>query len=337
MACEPAELGSGVTRVATHAKIGGLALSTAYRYRFVLTTGSQTTPGTEGEFSTFGIESFSFRTLDSAGEPDTQAGSTPYELIVKITAPTTEVESTFSSEPPVIAGKTKPTGTIKDILNELPPGLIGNPTAVDRCTTREAEETLCSGDAQIGVLEVHDTGAVDPAKPRIAALFNTIPPQGSAARFTGFVNASTDGFIDSGVRTGDDYGITSGGFNISGRGNLFGLTVRLWGVPPTRATTQLGSVLASTPSNLCMPCSVTPGTPERSFLRNPTSCGGPLTVRAQVDAYQSPGEFDEALTTLPAITGCGALGISPDPGSEADHRNGRIADRASRRSAHPAE
>lgn len=298
--CEPEGLGSGTEPVSTSARIDGLALSTTYRYRFLLTAAAVTTPGGEGEFSTFGIESFSFRTIDSGGEPDTQAGSRPYELIVKIVTPTTEVET---GEPD--GGNTSPTGTIKTLLNELPPGLIGNPTALPSCTVREAEELSCSGDAQIGLLEVRYGERTDEAAANAASsLYNTIPPQGKAARFAGFVNASTDAFVDSGVRTGDDYGITSGGFNISGRTNVFGVTVRLWGTPAhpshdaKRYCPGTGSGCAST-------------APEIPFLRNPTSCGGPLAVRARLDSYQGPGEFDEAQAILPAITGCSELEFEP--------------------------
>jgi hypothetical protein len=296
--CEPADLGSMTESVSTRARIEGLALSTNYRYRFMLTAGGETTPGPEGEFSTFGIEDFSFRTLNSAGEPDVQAGSTPYEMIVKITAPTTEVESQTDEG-------TSPTGTIKDLLNELPRGLIGNPTAIPRCTVRETEDNFCSGDAQVGMLELNDTGRPDPLVPRQAALFNTIPPQGTAARFAGFVNASTDGFIDSGVRTGADYGITAGGFNIAGRTTIFSVTVRLWGVPADPRH-DAKRVCPGTGTSGCASTA-----PDRPFLRNPTSCAGPLNVLARVDAYQSPGEFDEAQTTLPAITGCNKLEFHP--------------------------
>lgn len=304
VACEPQELGSGTEPVSTSARIEGLALSTVYHYRFLLTTAGETTPGSEGEFSTFGIESFSFRTLDSSAEPETQAGAHPYELIVKIVTPTTDVEI---SEPE--GGSVSPTGTIKDLLNELPPGLIGNPTAVPSCTVREAEAQTCSGNAQVGLLEVRYGEKTDEAAAAApSALYNVIPPQGKAARFAGFVNASTDGFIDSGVRTGDDYGITSGGFDISGRTNVFGITVRLWGVPanPSHDAKRTCPVPGGGTITGCASTAE-----ELPFLRNPTSCAGPLTVRARVDAYQSPGEFDEAQALLPAITGCDQLDFEP--------------------------
>lgn len=301
--CDPVELGSGAEPVSLSVDLGGLALSTSYRYRFLLTAAAETTPDGEGAFSTFGIESFSFRTLDSDGEPETQAGATPHELIVKIAAPTTQVEGDAGS-------RTSPTGTIKTLLNELPPGLVGDPTSVHRCPVRAAEDLTCSGDAQVGVLEVRygeRTEATAAANP--SALYNTIPPQGKAARFAGFINASTNGYIDSDVRTGDDYGITSGGFNISGRGDVHALTVRLWGVPadPSHDADRYCLI----PGEIAPKRGCASTWSERPFLRNPTSCAGPLSVRARLEAYQGPGHFYEAQETLPAITGCEALEFDP--------------------------
>lgn len=303
VACEPQELGSGNEPAATSARIEGLTLSTAYRYRFLVTAAGTTTPEGEGEFSTFGIESFSFRTLDSGGQPDTQAGSHPDELIVKFATPTTQVET---GEP---SGGTSPTGTIKDLLSELPPGLVGNPTAVPRCPVRAAEELTCTGDAQVGLLEVL-FGEKTEANPERSALYNVVAPQGKAAQFTGLINASTDGYIDSGVRTGDDYGITSGGFNISSRANAFAITVRLWGVPADPShDAERRCPIPGEPGQTVTGCSS--GAARLPFLRNPTSCGGPLTARARLDAYQGPGEFDEAQALLPATTGCARLHFEP--------------------------
>lgn len=302
--CDPEELGSGTEPVSTTASIGGLALSTAYRYRFLLTTAGGATDGGEGTFSTFGIESFSFQTLDSGGAPDTQAGSHPDELIVRIATPTTKVET---GEPS--GGKTSPTGTIKTLLNELPPGLIGNPTAVPSCEVRAAEEERCSGDSQVGLLEVlYGDTTEETAASGASALYNTIPPQGKAARFAGLINASTDAFVDSGIRTGDDYGITSGSFNVSGRANVYAITLRLWGTPaaPSHDAKRRCPIPGGGTVKGCASTA-----PELPLLRNPTSCGGPLTVRARLDSYQSPGEFDEAQATLPAITGCALLDFEP--------------------------
>lgn len=303
VACEPQDLGAGTEPVSTSAQLGGLALSTPYRYRFLLATAGGTTPAGEGTFSTFGIESFSFRSLDAGGEPETQAGAHPYELIVKITTPTTDVEVSETD-----GGSISPTGTIKNLINELPSGLIGNPTAVPTCTTREAEEVKCSGDSQVGLIEVQYTDRTEEeAELAASALYNTIPPEGKAARFSGFINGSTDAFVDSSVRTGEDYGITSGGFNISGRTSVYAVTVRIWGVPadPSHDAKRVCAV----PGGFVVGCSSTAD--KLPFLRNPTSCTGPLAVRARLDSYQSPEEYDEAQATLPAMTGCALLHFEP--------------------------
>lgn len=312
VACEPQDLGAGTEPITTSAQLSGLALSTPYRYRFLLTTAGGTTPVGEGQFSTFGIESFSFRSLDASGEPETRAGAHPYELIIKIATPTTEVEVGQPDGGPI-----SPTGTIKNLLNELPPGLIGNPTAVPICTVREAEEQKCSGNAQVGLLEVRFYDRTEEEAAAASPLYNTMPPQGKAARFAGFINASTDAFIDSGVRTGEDYGITSGGFNISGRTSVYGITIKLWGVPADAS--HDAERFCPIPESVEHGCG---STAERHpFLRNPTNCSGPLTVRARLDSYQSPGEYDEAQVTLPPITGCSQLRFEPSievrPTSEA--------------------
>jgi len=305
VACEPASLGAGTGPVAATAELDGLALSTTYRYRFALEAGGTETTGAEGEFATFGVQGFSFRTVDAAGEPETQAGAHPYELVTRIEAPTTQVEGA--------ASKTTPTGTIKDIIDELPPGLIGNPTAVARCSARSAEENECSGDAQVGILEVWWAEKKED-NPFTAALYNTVAPEGTAARFIGEINGSTDGTIDSSVRSGQDYGITSGGLNISGRTNVFRVQVRLWGVPasPLHDASRSCPILDGK-HRLETGCSST--LPERPFLRNPTSCEGPLEARVKMDAYQGPLEWSEGSTTLPAMTGCGAIGFDR-PGLE---------------------
>lgn len=298
ISCAPAVLGSGTEPVAATARIEGLALSTAYRYRFMLTTAGEGVPAGEGQFATFGFKSFSFRLLDAEGNPETQAGATPYELVATVQINRTEVEATELGQ----FGRIAAAGTIKNLLNELPPGLVGDPMAVPACTTRAAEETKCSGDAQIGQLEVLNAGNGEFLAE--SALYNIIPPQGKAARFGGFVNGGTDGFIDSTVRTGADYGITSGGMNITGRVAAYGLTVRIWGVP---ADPSHDSARVCADGVLDCPSTA----PQRPYLRMPTSCGGPLSVRALVDAYQSPAEYDEAQATLPPITGCDGVPFKP--------------------------
>jgi hypothetical protein len=292
--CAPEDLGAGTGDVSAEAKVEGLGLSTSYRARFLLGVAGETVPGPEAEFSTFGIERFTFRTTAEDGSDDTQAGSHPYELIADLRAPTTALPGLpFPS----------PTGTIKDLIDELPPGLVGNPTAVPTCTVRVTEEKRCSGDAQVGVVTAyHGEGS------ETAPIYNTVAPEGTAARFAGEINLSTSAFIDSGVRTGDDYGITSGGYNITPLANSYRVTVQLWGVPASSAhdAQRFCPIPGGGREQGCASTQ-----PERPFLSNPTACAGPLTAKAKLDAYQGPGEWAEASVTMPAITGCEAVGFEP--------------------------
>ena len=305
--CEPEALGAGATARTATAALSGLELQTSYRFRFLADVEGATTPGPEGSFATFGLESFSIQALGEHGEPVTQAGAHPHELAVSFVTNSTQVKgepAPFGAMEGVTTS-TRPDGIIKDLLSELPPGLVGNPTAVPQCSIRVVEEQECSGNSQIGEITVLFGHAV-----MHAGLYDTIPPEGTAAEFAGEINASTDGFITAGVRTGGDYGITAGGSDISGRGGVYAVSVKLWGVPanaghdPERRCPLGGHTLSSGG------CASTL-TEEKPFLSLPTACLGPLTATARVDSYQAPGEYVSKSFEMPAITGCSLLSFAP--------------------------
>jgi len=275
------------------ASIAGLARDAEYRYRFIVTSASGRLEGLGGTFHTFGVEAFSLEAVDASGDPDSTAGSHPYELVTRITLSHGEVK-----------GADGAAALVKDILAELPSGLVGNPTAAARCPVRLAEERRCSGDSQIGVLKIRAAG--NHLNFFNTQIFNMTPAQGQAARFGGEVNLSTNAYIAAGVRTGTDYGINAGGTNLTTITNPFGFEIRLWGVPADpRHDAKRVCPDESTG------CGVTPGTPVRPFLRNPTRCAGPLQARVEVDSYNLPDTFFPGSFQMPAITGCEALQFHP--------------------------
>ncbi len=238
------------------AELGGLSSDTEYRYRFVATTTAEVVEGPGGTFHTFGIEAFTIEALDALSEPDSIAGSHPYELVTRITLPHGQVKGIDGAA-----------ALAKDILAELPPGLIGNPTAAEQCVARLAEEDKCSGDSQVGFLKIRSAG--EAPNTFQSQIYNMTPAEGQAARLGGEINLSTNAYIGAGVRTGDDYGISAGSFNLPTLTNPFEFEIRLWGVPANPAHDPLRACGEE------KGCSVTPGTPETPFLRNPTRCGGP--------------------------------------------------------------
>jgi hypothetical protein len=290
--CAPAALSSADPPQRVTAELPGLSRDTEYRYRFVATSGADVVEGSGGVFHTFGVEAFTIEALDAASAPDSSAGSHPYELVTRITLPHGQVKGIDGAA-----------ALAKDILAELPPGLIGNPIAADRCRTRLAEEDKCSGDSQVGVLRLRSAGEA----PNIfkSQIYNMTPARGEAARLGGEVNLSTNAYIGAGVRTGDDYGINAGSVNLPTLTNPFEFEIRLWGVPadPAHDLLRVCGELAG--------CSVTPGTPERPFLRNPTRCGEPLRARLEVETYDLPGALFGREFAMPAITGCDQLEFEP--------------------------
>jgi hypothetical protein len=291
--CSPATIGAADPAQRVTVELSGLPSDTEYRYRFVATTTAALVEGSGGTFHTFGVEEFTMETVGPppGGEPDSAAGSHPYELVTRIVLPHG-----------VVKGADGAAALAKDILAELPPGLIGNPTAAERCPVRLAEERKCSGNSQVGVLKVRSAGVANFFN---AQLFNVAPAKGSPARFAGQINASTNAYISAGVRTGDDYGINSGSFNLPTLSNPFEFEIRLWGVPANPAHDPLRSCGET------IGCSVTPGTPERPFLRNPTRCGGPLQTQVKVETYELPGAIFAKGFAMPAITGCDQLEFEP--------------------------
>lgn len=288
--CEPADLEPITGTVVATASLTDLAIDTTYHYRFL--AGNATGP--DQTFATFGFESFKFEVLDQAEEPETRAGSHPYRLLVTATLNTTDDR-----------GHISPTGILKDLLNELPPGLVGSAAAVPPCPSRLMEELRCSGDSQVGRLWV--SHGINPDEGP-APLFNVLPPRGKAARIAGSINLSTGAFIDASVRTGDDYGITAGGYNATALGNVYAVKVEMWGVPASPAhNTERSCPIAG--HKYAVGCASNAA--EKPFLTMPSECAGPLSVTSLADAYGSPGEWVKATAELPPVTGCDALEFEP--------------------------
>jgi hypothetical protein len=296
-ACSPAAIPSAAPAQRVTAELSGLSSDTEYRYRFVVTTASDVVEGSGGTFHTFGIEAFTIEALDAASNPDNVAGSHPYELVTRITLPHGQVKGIDGAA-----------ALAKDILAELPPGLVGNPTAAAQCVTRLAEEDKCSGDSQVGLLRLRSAGEA-PTEFE-SQIYNMTPATGQAARLGGEINLSTNAYIGAGVRTGDDYGINAGSFNLPTLTNPFEFEIRLWGVPADPVHDSLracGEVQG---------CSVTSGTLEKPFLRNPTRCGPRGRDLRRTGASIPPGVRDAGDNRLRQTR------VRADAGCAADHRDG---------------
>ncbi len=216
---------------------------------------SSTLPG-------FGVSGFDAWFTNADGMTDTQAGSHPYELTVVYS-----VNSEGNYEEGVGRFENPTGGEARHIVVNLPPGVVGNPTAVPRCTVQQfdgesrSEEPSCPASTQIGVDEADVLGIVVAFK-----LYNLVPPPGVAAQF-GFDFQGNPVFLDARVRTGGssalsgDYGISASVENIPQKAVLFNRTT-IWGVPGEESHAEQRGGLPS-------------GTGDKPFLTVPTSCEGP--------------------------------------------------------------
>jgi hypothetical protein len=302
--CDSAELAADGGPRVVRATIHG-AVDTIYHYRFLAENGAGATGSADRTLTTYGARSAHFELLGREGHPYTQAGGDPYELRTAF-----EVNS-FQHGPGEKGAPEGPDGNLKDLLTVLPAGLIGSPAATPRCTRQELSLSLCKGAAQVGELIVELEGEED----SVAAygIYNLVPPKGVAAEFGANVLHEVNVYIDSKVRTGGDYGVVAESTNVGPLAAVKSASVDLWGVPadpshdaericPGQTTSMHGCSAKENPAEELT---------LKPFLRNPTSCVGPLTTTISLDSWQSAGQFSSTDVPMPAITGCNEVPFSP--------------------------
>jgi hypothetical protein len=198
------------------------------------------------------------------GTVDTQAGSHPYELTMA-----------FATNTEGVGGSHEETATYGEprALNvNLPPGLAGDPGAVPKCPRAVFDGEGCPQSTKIGEdLPSLNGGAVGLYFP----IYNLVPPKGVAAQF-GFIFDGTSAFLDAGLRSGGDNGITEHIKPVPQEAVVYN-TATIWGVPGEHA------VPGETREEHERRVGVTP------LLTLPTSCGKPQSFGVEeLGTWQHP-------------------------------------------------
>jgi hypothetical protein len=252
-----------------------------------------------GARADFGIlpGSFSTTALNQDGTLDTQAASHPGSYTVSFALNTEEAGHSDGGE-------------LRDVLVDLPPGLIGDPQAVPSCSRQDFEGIVprCSGSTQVGI--VHATiGGVTQA---VGPLFNVKPPPGAAAQL-GFSVISHNALESASVHTEAGYGI---GVDTSAIPiELTAVSETVWGTPadpshdPERFCqgAEGGFVEGCSSEAASLP-----------FLTLPADCSAPLQTSVEVDSKLAPGLFKSATAASldaggnpAALTGCQSVPFAP--------------------------
>jgi hypothetical protein len=284
------------TRLARISSVPNQAVSTNQPPPPPVTSSQESEPGSSpvisagGEFgSEYGFESV------SADLSDTQAGAHP-EF-------TTDLALTH-----YLLGKLPEANErTEEVTVSLPPGLLGNPTAVTVCKTAEFLTEHCPLDSQVGVANVT---VVNFGKPEgEVPIYNLEPPHPGQeiARFAFLPLGTVPVYIDVKVRTAGDFGVTASVYGPSGFTALVASRTTLWGDPsnPSHDLKRL-------PEGACesgeYDCEV--ARTGLAFMTNPAACQ-PMGVDLSTRSYQLPGQLFSASAPLDPITGCTGLPFAP--------------------------
>jgi hypothetical protein len=233
--------------------------------------------------ASFGIAAFDGEVAaDAAHAPFTQAGGHPYVASSVIE---------FNQAPDAGGLIVPDESAVRNVDVDLPPGLIGNPTAVPVCKTflENVQYPTCSPATQVGVANVFLTSEPDPYR---SPIYRIASSPGTPASF-GFSAAAVPVTLQAELRDDGDYGITVKGINISQGLPVARIKVEFWGTPADPAHDNERGYLAGTGQScarlleLEVPCSNPAGPDKVALLTNPTSCT-PAGVGLRTDLRAEP-------------------------------------------------
>jgi hypothetical protein len=327
-------VGSGPISRSVRASVASLHPGTIYFFRLVATNASGTSTGTAATFTT--TKGFGFRAgsdgfdagLFADGDlPATQAAAHPHQLDLSLGF---NLGGEFENQP----GLAFPDGDLRNLSIEMPPGLILNPSALDKCTltqfhtprsspfeqSRSGES--CPDRSQVGTVEV-ETSA-DSAKGRRFGLFNLEPSPGVPAQL-GFAPFGTPIALDATLRP-----LADGTYALGFRARDFpqaldvsSLGLELWGIPWNASHNgERGSCLNEAEHDFpWAKCSIgEPGTyPPQAYLTMPATCAPSLTFAVSAESWQQPGQVSRTAVNRDsfgqpaALASCASTPFAPLP------------------------
>jgi hypothetical protein len=206
----------------------------------------------------------------------------------------------------------EPYAKTKDLEISLPPGMVGNPQGIPRCTVAQLgnapPQSECPIDSQVGVTEVTVS---EPASGTYSEpIYNMTPPGGDIVARFGFYAVLYPTFINFRVDPTDYSLVASIEGAPSGAGFLEASTT-LWGVPAA----DVHDIERLTPEEAVHsefpPGGRPSGLPEAPFLSNPTDCSLQREISVTARSYQLPNQPSTMSAPFPQITGCGKLTFEP--------------------------
>jgi hypothetical protein len=217
----------------------------------------------------------------------------------------------------------------KDVVVDLPPGFVGEPTAVPGCPLATFNSNISTGNescpagTQVGTATLTATFVPGNPQSEQVPLYNIVPDAGEVAKFAFSVAASYGIQLVASVRPGD-FGVRTTVRNASSLIDLDSVSVTLWGVPADPSHDAQRGEWCFNGGSFCFNGGLSAGANPAPLLTNPTECGGPLTATVHADSWENQARFNAdgspdfsdptwqtQTSDLPAVTGCDHLSFQP--------------------------
>ena len=258
----------------------------------------------------FGVSGLFSETPGVDGTPDTQAGDHPYDLRTRFDLNTKMMFGPETSEVAPVSVQ-----QLKDVVVDLPPGLIGSAVAAPKCTFGQLQTEVfvsfkvtrpaCPLDSLVGHISTEPANAQAQTSAN-TGIYNMVPEKGVVAEF---------GFRDG----------------------IFNTHTIVAGVAPTPSGYVVRATAREIPQ-LALQDAITDfygdpaerneggGAPAAMFT-NPSDCSGsPLVTTIYADSWENPAAFNadgtpvnleesawvKAESESPPVTGCSALRFTPE-------------------------
>jgi hypothetical protein len=281
----------------------------------------------------YGVEDYEVKAEEEGGATDTQAGSHPFQLTTTLVLNTqTSLQLLSEGAEESILPVIEPVALTKDLRFSLPPGLIGNPTPLPKCSTRTFTESFlggaheyCPADTVVGVATPIVT--LNRAAPfaDTTPLYSLVPSVGEPAKF-GFQTVAGPVILDTSLRTGGGYGVVVTVSDITEEVLVMANRVTFWGSPadPRHDTSRGSECLgqfgkkehAETEEfkwELACPVQA-----QQPLLITPTLCTGPMHTTVEADPWLQAGQFQSKEYTFQdnegkpySQDGCNRLNFEP--------------------------
>ncbi len=236
---------------------------------------------------------------DAAGNPQTLAGSHPYQL--------TAAGMNLATNPNDLTSLLAAGGGLREAQVELPRGEVVDPEAVGRCRESELEgKAGCPESSQVGTAALTLSLAEGFGKrPSVQPVYNMVPPPGHPASLGFEVVEGIFVHLLGGVRSDGSFTLTASGKDVLAKVAVGGVRATLWGNPSDEShDNQRGECLLRG-TELCP----VPRT-RKAFLTLPAACSGPLATAVRIESWLGD-EAAGSYTAPGAIEGCRGLRFEP--------------------------